>query len=469
MISALFRFIVSLRGTAWLILALALVFLLGLWIPQKGIMEYDQYLRWKETSPTLFQFVDTLRLNEIYTSPVTFALWVLFFINLTLVTWRRLPVIRTQVALPILPLKEPEQLTAFAYHRTVALGDVPPELLLERFTSAGYEVVGEPERFHGVKYRLSPALSLLFHISFFLMLLGGLISNYTRFQGVVDLGVGETFRGELERYSEQPQLPKMGRLPENEITVVSVTPQVQGFTPTGLQVRLKDGRGVIHTADVNRPYKTNHAYYVVKDLGMAPLFVLKDADGRELDGAYTRLNVLRGKEDGFVLGANRFRTRFFPDYTEVDGKPATASEEFRNPVFRVALERNGALLPEVSLPPHGVVEVNGLWLELREVRYWVRLIVIRERGLSVLYTGFALATLALIVRLLFYRREMAGSVRTENGVAFLTVAGRSDFYKVLAGDEFDALLAKLTEPDKEAGEGGIEHGSDKGGSAQDEL
>jgi len=75
--------------------------------------------------------------------------------------------------------------------------------------------------------------------------------------------------------------------------------------------------------------------------------------------------------------------------------------------------------------------------------FWVRFYVIKERGVSILYTGFAIACLAVIWRLLFYRREIVGAVREQDGVRCLVVAGRSEYYKSLAEDEFVKLFSGI--------------------------
>ena len=58
-------------------------------------------------------------------------------------------------------------------------------------------------------------------------------------------------------------------------------------------------------------------------------------------------------------------------------------------------------------------------------------------------SGFAIASLAVIWRFLFYRREILGAVREGDGERRLVVAGRSEFYKSLAEDEYTALFEKL--------------------------
>ena len=138
-------------------------------------------------------------------------------------------------------------------------GDTVIDLLRKR----RYTVLGDAAGFYGVKNRLAPIAFMLFHLSFFLILLGGMISVYTEFVGYVDLAQGESFQGELNRYntSPQPKMPLIGSPPDASFTVKSIVPRVVQNTPTGISVLLADSHGKTHEVDINRPYNTGQ--YVV--------------------------------------------------------------------------------------------------------------------------------------------------------------------------------------------------------------
>ncbi|HEY6871682.1 MAG TPA: cytochrome c biogenesis protein ResB [Geobacteraceae bacterium] len=445
MFKKLTKYLSSIRFTIALICLLGLIFLLGLWIPQKSLVQ-NLYFEWKQNAPGLVSVLDALQLTSIHSSPITLLLWFLFFVNLALVLWQRVPLIRKRIELSESRIADPQ--TAPGYFFKAAY-ELPPEVdgptLLQQLSGKGYALVGGPEGFYGVKNRYSPIAFALFHLSFFLILLGGVIGVYTRFVGYVDLAQGEEFQGELERYNRMPlpSMPKIGSIPKAAFTVESITPQVVNDTPTGIDVRIVDGQGKSHDAGINTPYVTDNTSFVFKHLGMAPLFVLKDPAGREVDGAYEKLDVAMGKKDRFVLGGFEFTARFFPDYAVENGKPITRSQEFKNQVFTISVAKDGQLVAEGVIPKNGTMQFNGYTLEMRELPFWVRFYVIRQRGLWLIYIGSAIASLAVIWRLIFYRRELTGKVQeTENGSKLL-VAARSEYYKSLAEDEFDKLFQGL--------------------------
>lgn len=445
MFNKIIKYLSSLRFTILLICLLGLMFIIGLWVPQQRLLK-TIYLEWQRNSPALVAFLDALGLTTIYTSPITILLWLLFFLNLSLVLWQRLPLVRNRITLSETKIADPETAGGYSFRKSYPLpGDLAGDTVIAMLRKCRYTVLGDATGFYGVKNRLAPIAFMLFHLSFFLILLGGLISIYTEFIGYVDLSEGESFHGELSRYnkSPQPKMPEIGSPPSASFTIKSIVPRVVHNTPTGISVMLVDGKEHIHEVGINTPYTTEHSSFVFKHLGMAPLFVITDGSGSEVAGAYVKLDVLQMRPDRFTLGGFMFTATFYPDYVTDNGKRASRSMEFNNPVFFISVEQNGKKIAEGLVPKNGALDFAGLRLEMREMPFWVRFYVVKQRGLSILYAGFAIATIGVIWRLLFYRREIIGAVREKDGSRFFVVAGRSEYYKSLAEDEFEKMFGEM--------------------------
>ena len=441
----LFKYLSSLRFTILLICLLGLMFIIGLWVPQVRLVK-DIYIEWYKHSPRLVEFLDTFGLTSIYTSPITVTLWALFFINLALVLWQRMPLVRHRIAISGAKITDPERAAGYPYKDSFPCPvGLDGETVISTLRKRRYKVLGDASGFYAVKNRLSPIAFVLFHVSFYLILLGGLISVYTEFIGYVDLAQGEAFHGELSRYnaSPAPKLPAFGSPPIVSITVSSILPQVVQNTPTGISVKLLDGKGRVHDVGINTPYSTGPTSFVFKHLGMAPHFVIKDSTGKVVENALVKLDVLTRKPDRFTMAGYTFTATFYPDYVLDNGKRATRSMEFNNPVFYIIVEKEGIKIADGLVPKNGGLEFAGNRLEMQELRYWVRFYVIAQRGLPILYLGFAVACIAVIWRMIFFKREILGAVREENGVKSLLVAGRSEYYKSLAEDEFAKLFGKI--------------------------
>jgi hypothetical protein len=446
MVKKLVKFFSSLKFTIVLICLLGVMFILGVWIPQIHLVK-DIYLQWHRNSPQLVDFLDALGLTTIYTSPITVTLWVLFFINLALVLWQRMPVVKHRIALSDAKITDPERSPGYPYRASFPLpAGMDGAALLAQIGKQRYTVLGDASGFYGVKNRLSPVAFMLFHISFYLVLLGGLISVYTQFIGYLDLAQGETFHGELSRYNAKPEvsMPHFGSEPHASFTVASIEPHVVHNTPTSIAVGVVDDERQTHVVGINRPYTTDATSFVFKHLGMAPHFVVKNAAGQAVDEALVKLDVLRMQPDTFQLGGYSYTATFYPDFTTVDGKRASRSMEFNNPTFFIVAERDGKKVAEGIVPKNGTLDLGGNRLEMKELRYWVRFYVITQRGLPILYLGFAIACIGVIWRMIFYKRELVGAVRETTEGRMLVVAGRSEYYKSLAEDEFNKLFSKVT-------------------------
>ncbi len=445
MFNKLLKKLSSLRFTILLICLLGLIFAIGLWVPQKRLLK-TIYIEWQKNSPSLVAFLDALGLTTIYTSPITITLWLLFFLNLSLVLWQRWPIIKSRITLSNAKIADPATVGGYPFRNSYPLpGNLDGDTIIGLLRKNRYTVLGDASGFYGVKNRLAPIAFMLFHLSFFLILLGGMISIYTEFIGYIDLAQGESFQGELKRYnaSPQPKMPEIGSPPSASFSVKSIVPRVVHNTPTGISVLLVDSRGKTHEVDINRPYSTDHTSFVFKHLGVAPLFVLKDASGREMERANFKLDVLRMKPDRFALSGYTFTATFYPDYVLEGGKRATRSMEFNNPMFFISVEQVGKKIADGLVPQNGVLEFAGYRLQLLDMPFWVRFYVVKQRGLSILYSGFAIAIIGVIWRLLFFRREIVGAVRDQDGVRCLVVAGRSEYYKNLAEDEFAKLFGDV--------------------------
>jgi cytochrome c biogenesis protein ResB len=430
----------SLRFTLFLICLIGVMFMLGLWIPQKSIV-MALYTQWKTNTPALVAFLDALKLTTIYSSPLMLTIWGLFFLNLSLVMWQRIPLIKSRITMSDKKLADPLNAAGFPFRASYQMPTgLDTDSLLKFLRTRGYRALREGDRFYAVKNRLSPIAFGLFHISFFFILLGGLTSIYTKFTGLLDLAEGEVFQGELERYVPVPTMPKIGSPPQVAFKVIKIIPLVSGDTPTGIRVQLVDPENRLHEVNVNSPYNVASTSFVFKDLGVAPLFVINDPSGKELDGAFVKLNVVNGKADSFDMSGFHFQVRFYPDFADKDGKPVTLSREFKNPAFTVIVERDGKTIANGVILRNGSLNFAGYRLQMKEMPFYARFLVIKEYGIPILYAGFALASLAVFWRFMLYRREIVGAFMENGEGRILQVAGRSEFYKSLAEDEFTGLF-----------------------------
>lgn len=441
----------SLRFTIFLIICLASVFLIGVIVPQKNLLGKKIYLTWKAEKPGLVNFLETLNLTEVYTSPVTLTLWVLFFLNLITVMAGRIPGIWRRYSRKDIPQSIDSVKRDRHYKIIDGRGIDDINVVVGKM---GYRFFPSGNFFWAVKNRFSPLATILFHLSFFLLLLGGVITLYTKFRAEIDLAVGETFKGQYK--SMVP--PKIGGIPETVFRVENIKPTYfKKDLPVDVKIVLNTRYGR-KTIGVNRPYREGPLSFVIKGIDVAPLFVVEDRNGNEIDGAYVKIRGLAGQEDFFAMAGYNFRTVFHTDiladldspYSEKSNLPQMLKQspaapkrvqhkEIVNPAVNIAAYKKNVLLRARTIRPGEHIEFDGYRLVFKDLTYWVKFYVVKEHGLGIVYTGFALITLALVIRFVFYRRDLKGFV--EQGK--IHMSGRAEFFPSLFDNEFERITERL--------------------------
>ncbi len=441
----------SLKFTIFLITCLSSVFFIGLIVPQKSLIGKDIYLNWKAAKPGLVSFLEFLRFTSIYTSPVTIILWALFFLNLTVIMSNRIPVIWKKV----MKADIPQVIDSVRGNRNYEIIEVEDRVRIRTILrERGYRCFYNKDSFWAVKNRFSPLATILFHLSFFLMLAGGIVSFYTRFTAEAVVAVGETFNGQFMRMTP----PKIGIVPNIVFTVTDVKPSYfKKNLPVDLKVTLATGKGR-EIIGINRPYRDGALSLVIKDTDISPLFIIRDRNGKEVDGAYVKLKVLKGDRDTFEMMGYSFESFFYTDVFAVKGTtpddktnlpqalkqvPETRSsgqnKEIVNPAFKVVAYKGGKRISSGTMRPGEAFTFDDYNMVFKDFTFWIRFLVIKEYGLGIIYTGFALMTIALTIRFFFSRRDLKGIF--EGGRLHIT--GKGEFFVFLFEEEFRRIIDSL--------------------------
>lgn len=442
----------SLRLTLTLLLLLVVIFVLGLWIPQRALFDMALYEQWMKSAPLIAPALDKAGFTHIYSSPLTLAVWALFFINLALSMWKRIPLVKRRMSLGEENLLSPSA-SFFSDRRTITLNEEnPPERIMELLKREGFLLFGKPSFFCGAKNRYSALANPLFHLCFFLILMGSVIGIYTRFVGMVSVAEGESFNGEPQKYKQPLRPPLTGGLPDVGFTVIRVVPEISGKTPLQLTAEIADREGKRHKIQINKPYNSGAVSCVLKKPGIAPLLILHDRNGKELDGAYLRLDVLEGKEDTFSFGGYRFKAHFFSDYAREGDKDISKSLEFKNPVLRLTAFDGERMIGTGTLKVGESFAIGDKSITFAEMPFWVLIQVVKEQGEGLVYFSLFLASFALAWRLLFYRRDIVCKVEENGGGQVMVIGWRTEFYRALAEEELDQLMVKLMKIEEKPGE-----------------
>jgi cytochrome c biogenesis protein ResB len=453
----LLKFFKSLRLTVTVIALLILLYFLGLVLPQKWMFEsivlYDEWM----VESRLNRVLDFLRFTDIYVSPLTIILLIVFFLNLIVVTMNRVPVMlkrafigseKPSFGIEQLRRKGGSQMLSCEGTKDRTIDRI--KIFFNR--RKWFCITGKQEgTFLVVKNRYSPLGFLLFHLSFLLCLIGGLMISYTRFSGRLALTEGQTFDGDIKQFRSILSEPRIfGKLPALGLLLEKVHPYYENNVPTQLvvdmQVKYRDEvKGEV--LRVNEPIKRGPMSIIAETIGVSPLFIIRGLGGKEVDGAYVSLNVLNGQKDSFQFERdNRFTffVSFYPDYVVKDGVEKTKSIELKNPAIHLTIERGGKREYEGTMKKGEYVKLGPFTkIGFEDIRYWAEFLIIREYGKYPLIAGFFFASIGLIMRLVFYQKRMRIAIEYMDNKSLLYIDSKSEYFQYSFKDEMERLVTSL--------------------------
>ncbi|MGB8930705.1 MAG: cytochrome c biogenesis protein ResB [Anaeromyxobacteraceae bacterium] len=451
-------FLAALRERSFVVSIIGLVTLLyslGLVVPQRRVMPAATWAAWREQSPRLVALLEGTGLADVYRAPVTYIALGFFFLSLLAVVVDRLPRLLRRTRLDQgLPL---DAGVLSGRRGTVELRTPDPG---ESIHVAEAFLRGEGYRLHGqgtgavrgVRFRLAPLGFVLFHGAFALLLAGGVLLALTRFSAEAEVGEGEPFEASRYEYAAPPREPRVGaRRPDLAFTVTGVRPRSEGGQPISLHVELLlRGERSPRVANVNEPVNVGTTSVLASSAGPMPLFTCEAGDAE--DGAWVKLLPNPSGRTRFTLEPCGLDVLARPYDPDASGAPleerqgvmlARAGVSRLEDVAAIGIEvavrgPEGATARGVLKPGGSLATPDGRRvLHMPELRYYAKLQIVAERGGGLLWAGFVLGTLGLVLRLVLFRREIVVAADPAGGR--LLVATAAD----VVGWRPDELLDRL--------------------------
>jgi hypothetical protein len=409
---------VSLRTTAVLLAVLFALLLLTVVFPQASHDPQAYALAVRGSGWGRFT-LQTLGLGEIVTGAPFLLTLALFFVNLTAVLLDRIgaTVRRVRFAAPTVAQLDALLAAPDAARATCA---VAPDLdrADEALRSLGYRTARvEGRGVWGVRHRLALLGFPIFHASFFLLCAGALQLYLTR--SVVTLVAAE---GQTVSTLDGPVLRSAALLPPLDalIRVERVDVALTDGKPTDLSARLVlSAAGVPQETRVNHPARWDDVTVLVQRAGIAPVLWLQDRRGYTLDrvvvpsasasGLPTRVPLAGGAVEAAIAHV-------------AVGPGFPVREELPRAAAPLRLRVGDRTVFDGALRPGESAAVGDLVLRLDEVRYWVGLRLVRERGGGLLVAGFVLAVAGIAWRMVWSRREVAIAWRADGA----RIVGRAE-------------------------------------------
>jgi hypothetical protein len=266
----------------------------------------------------------------------------------------------------------------------------------------------------GVRRRWSVLGTFLFHGAFFLVAAGFLATFVARSEATLRVAVGEEYAGEPgQLVSLSPPRIVAAGAPDFRFKVDRISPEFwrDQLLFTRLEAELELAGGRLATTRINRPLWIGPGTFLrLSGFGYAPLYELLAHDGRTLDGAFVKLDVFPpGRRDFFNLPGypHRVYLEVLPDLDDEAGGDVTRSLDLVRPAVDLQVMRGRVDLGRALLRQGQGYEFEGMTLHFPEIRYWGEFSVVRDPGAPILFLGYLVGLIGLLLRLGGKRAEMA--------------------------------------------------------------
>lgn len=243
-----------------------------------------------------------------------------------------------------------------------------------------------------IENELSPLGFMLFHISFFFLLTGGIILNYTRGISMASLALGQTININDSQWVKKIKKPFLERKREIAISLNEVICTLDKNRNLPLEFKanmtiFEKDKKISRYFEINRPLKYRDLNFYPHFYEDAYVIEIEDSDGYILEKAILFSRCGRKEEVSFNLKEN-FKGKFLCEGEE------------KILIFR------GDLKGEMVLKKGEVLLLGGYKIKFVSSLPWVEIKIVEERGGGVLIFGFLLGIAGILLRFLFPRREI---------------------------------------------------------------
>lgn len=404
----------SARLAAWLIGILLAFLLVSFLVPQRGIYPAEQVEAFLAALPGLVAgMVQVLELDHVFTSVLFYIVAVVLAVNLVVCTWRR-AMVRIRRGSPSSAGPVPD---------TAALWSVADRAAAEEaLVAAGARAISVSEaeaQYYLRRGDMGFAGSIVLHVALVLILIGGVWSGLTTFQGEMLLTEGQSRSDVPDEYLSISKVPSLG----TAFRDFGVTLESMDFVyedgsviDAVAQMRVTEREGVrSEQAKVNYPLKVKGKSFLLQDAGHSVWIVVRDASGAPLFDSFVNLLSATdaGYEDSLQVGGRELRVLSRPDSTRPLAEPVRNGLNLVAPVVGLSLEPAASMDDYTWVAPGGsVAQLGDYTVSVNEVRRWNRFLVRADGGRYLIYAAFLLIILGTLVRFLDVDRWFKAVVAT---------------------------------------------------------
>jgi hypothetical protein len=329
------------------------------------------------------------------------TVWVLLLINTGVCLWRRFPALKRELS-PGLALEQ-----APAAASTTELEATDAESAHGLLRGLGFRSIVERDGgLWATRNRWAPLGTYLFHGAFFVLALAVMASMLGHREARVWVAVGEQFTGAPEQFLRLSEARVIGSAPPSASFLVnSIVPEFWQdrllFTRLEAELVLPGQKPAV--TRINRPLWVGWATFVrLSGFGYTPRYELADPNGVVVDSAFVKMSVFPPGQTDYFTPENfphRIEVEILPDPVMEATGLVNRSFNLEDPAVLTRVSRGKMILGEAVLRQGEGLDFEGLGLSFPEIRFWGEFSIIRDPGVPLLFAGFAVAMVGLLLKI----------------------------------------------------------------------
>ncbi len=295
--------------------------------------------------------------------------------------------------------------------------------------------------------------SIIFHLGFMIILVGVIMSSSTRFSGKFLVAEGQELPLLIENMTTVVREPAGGyELPGYPVYLESFKAEiVDERFPVEYRANLKvsEPSGIVTSKKIliNEAIKINDIAILLENYGFAPHIMVKDPKGQTpLDAFINLRGRIAGSRDSFKVPKTKLSidTIFFPNRKNKTSLVPQA------PYYTITVKNKDKKVFQGDLHQGKSVKFDGYTMSFPETRYWAYFQVNRDLGIGVLFWGFMISFIGVVIRFVSHDRQV--SIRLKSGASGteVLVSGRSKYFPAIFKGEL-TKLAKSIEDEQTGG------------------
>jgi len=449
------KFLLSPKTVISLICAVGLSCIVGSTIPQLTEKPPKFFEAWKANSPKIYYVIDIFQLNQVYTS-----IW--FLVLLALITLSLIFSLYHQQLKVLIksrgPVKRDITKSSFKDYITIELAHSSEsgfEGLSDRiqriFKDRGYRPYMASEEsgyFIFGKNRIGKWGGVIFHVGLLVVIAAALYSLAFQKRGFIQMIQTDTFQGKDKDWT----VKRLGVL--------------AGNFNLDFQVHLNSFIPAYWDNDLIKDMESSLT--IIDDKGENKEFSLSLRNPVNFNGTKIYQSTHYGYSLGFILereGQNPVITNFLLDAPGKKDKPFIGKNDFPTTDYILDMKFYPnmiepsfyATLPGVDLTvmENGEKRFKGrvlftqrAWLgkdslTFAQIHYWTGVTFVKNYGMPLVYTGFALSTLGVFLIFMLFCKEIHLKVVEDGDHIRLYMGGQARKFKALFSEEFKEIAKRI--------------------------